>query len=225
VNIQIVCATTLTGLGSKIPVTDCDQEITFSTECGFTVQKATPITTNGSVITPAPTVKRVQTLYLAPWQSMTAGETPSDVDVKICSDLDDDDMECMRYQEVWEVVVVTSTMTKQHTVQISTTVSGPGTLIVAKATGIYTDTIESIDLSTVLLLETEIETESISSGRKPTATVSSTCSTNLQGMNRLSSLASVTDSRSTPEPTSTLWVTSTTKTHLSTMTVTRPRPT
>jgi hypothetical protein len=81
---------------------------------------------------------------------MTAGETPSDVDVKICTDLDDDNMERILYQEVWEVVVVTSTMTKQHTVQNSTTVSGPGILIVATATGIYTDTIESIDLSTVL---------------------------------------------------------------------------
>ncbi|KAE8835203.1 hypothetical protein HRS9122_07473 [Pyrenophora teres f. teres] len=169
-----VCATTLTGLGSKIPVTACDQEITFSTECGFTVEKATPITTSGSLITPAPSVKRVQTFWLAPWQSFTAGEPPSDVEVKICTDLDDGRMECIRYQEVWEVVVVTSTRTTEHTVQISTTVSGPGTLIVATATGIYTDTIESIDLSTVLLLETEIETESISSGRKPTATVRTT---------------------------------------------------
>jgi hypothetical protein len=105
---------------------------------------------------------------------MTAGKTSPDVDVKTCTNLDDDNMECIRYQEVWEVVVVTSTITKHHTVQISTTVSGPDTLIVATATGIYTDTIERIDLSTVLLLETKIETESISSGRKPTASVSST---------------------------------------------------
>jgi hypothetical protein len=171
-----VCATTLTGLGSKIPVTDCDQQITFSTEYGFTLESATPVTSNGSLITPAPTVKRVQTYYLAPWQSLTAGEAPPDVDVKICTDLDDDDgrIECVRYQEVWEVVVVTSTVTTERTVQISTTVSGPGTLVVASSQAVYTDTIVSIDLSTVLLLETEIETESISSGRKPTATVKST---------------------------------------------------
>jgi hypothetical protein len=105
--------------------------------------------------------------------SDSGGETPSDVDVKICTDLDDVTMECIRYQEVWEVVVVTSTKTKPHTVQISTTGSGPGTLVVATATGIFTDTVESIDLPTVLLLETEIETESISIGRKPTATISS----------------------------------------------------
>ncbi|RMZ69351.1 SCL locus [Pyrenophora seminiperda CCB06] len=169
-----ICATTLIGLGSKVPVTACDQEITFSTECGFTVKKATPITTSGSLITPAPSVKRVWTFWLAPWQSFTAGDTPSDVDVKICTDLDNVKMECIRYQEVWEVVIVTSTRTTEHTVQISTTVSGPGTLIVATATGIFTDTVESIDLSTVLLLETEIETESISSAKKPTATVRTT---------------------------------------------------
>jgi hypothetical protein len=127
-------------------------------------------------------------------------------------------------------------MTRQHTVQISTTVSGPGTLIIATATGIYTDTIESIDLSTVLLLETEIETESISSGRKPTATVSSTSEItktvfltkhlhHKSTRYEFSKLISLADFGSTPEPTSTVWVTTTTTTHLSTMTVTRPRPT
>jgi hypothetical protein len=102
------------------------------------------------------------------------GETPSDVDVRIFTDLDDATMECIPYQEVWEVVVVTSTKTKPHTVQFSTTVYGPGTLIVAMAMDMFTDTVERIDLSTVLLVGTEIETESISIGRKPIATVSST---------------------------------------------------
>jgi len=176
-----VCATTLTGLGSKISVTDCEQQITFSTECGFTLEIPTPtpastptITGCPSLITPAPSVRRLYTYWLAPWQSLTEGNTPSDVDVKICTEQDNGTMECLRYQEVWEVVVVTSTRTTERTIQVSTTVSGPGTLVVETMTSTITDTIESIDLSTVLLLETEVETESISSGRKPTTTVHTT---------------------------------------------------
>lgn len=170
-----ICATTLTGLGSKISVTACDQEITFSTEYGFTLETPTPTTTDSSsLITPAPIVKRSTTYWLAPWQALTAGDTPTDVDVKICSALDDDNMECTRYQEVWEVVVVTSTSTTQRTIQFSTTVTGPGTLHVETFQSTVTDTVESIDLSTVLMLETEVETESISKGRRPSTTIRST---------------------------------------------------
>lgn len=38
-----ICATTLTGIASKVTITDCDQEVTFSTECGFTVETPTPL--------------------------------------------------------------------------------------------------------------------------------------------------------------------------------------
>jgi hypothetical protein len=161
-----VCATTLTGLGSKVPITDCDQEVTFSTECGFTLEMPTPITTGASIITPAPSVKRLFTYWLAPWQSLTAGDTPSDVDVKICTVLDEGDFECIRYQEVWEVIVVTKTFTTTRSIGLTATVSGPGTLIIETLQQIITDTIETIDLSTTLLLETEIETESTSTERK-----------------------------------------------------------
>jgi hypothetical protein len=161
-----VCATTLTGLASKITITDCNQEITFSTECGFNLETPTPITNSASIITPAPTVRRTFTYWLAPWQSMTAGETPSDVDVKICTVLGDGDFECSRYQEVWEVVMVTTTLTTTRPFGFTATVSGPGTLIVATLHAIVTDTIETIGLSTTLLLETEVQTESTSTGRK-----------------------------------------------------------
>ncbi|KAH8727019.1 hypothetical protein GQ44DRAFT_145564 [Phaeosphaeriaceae sp. PMI808] len=107
----IVCATTPTELASKVTVINCDQEVTFSTERGFTLENPTPVTSNSSLITPAPTVKRMFTYWLAPWQSLTAGETPSDVDVKVCTVLDDGNLECIRYQDVWEIVVVTRTLT------------------------------------------------------------------------------------------------------------------
>jgi hypothetical protein len=160
-----VCATTLTGLASKITITDCSQEVTFSTECGFNLETPTPVASSPS-ITPAPTVRRTFTYWLAPWQSLTAGETPSDVDVKICTVLDDGNLECSRYREVWEVVMVTTTLTTTRPFGFTATVSGPGTLIVATLHAIVTDTVETIGLSTTLLLETEIETESTRTGRK-----------------------------------------------------------
>jgi hypothetical protein len=171
-----VCATTLTGLASKVTITDCDQEVTFSTECGFSLEMPTPTsTTNGSsLITPAPAVRRLFTYYLAPWQSMTAGETPSDVDVKICKVLDSGDLECSRFQEVWEVVLVTTTLTTTHPIGFTATLSGPGTLMVATLQAIVTDTITTLGFSTILLLETEVETESTSTRRKETGDSTST---------------------------------------------------
>lgn len=164
-----ICATTLTAIASKITVSECDQEITFSSEYDFTLETPTPTqaaTANFSLITPFPTVKRVKSFWLAPWQSLTAGNTPSDVDLKICTILDEESMDCTRYQEVWEVVIVTKTATTQRDIQLTTTVTGPGTLIVETMEVTVTDTVETLDFSTTMLLQTEIETESISKEKK-----------------------------------------------------------
>jgi hypothetical protein len=164
-----VCATTLTGIATKVTVTECDQEITFSSECGFTLETPTPTQAaifNDTLITPAPSVRRLKTFWIAPWQSLTAGNTPSDVDIKVCTILDDDSMECTRYMEVWEVVVVTQTVTTPRDVQLTTTVTGPGTLIVETMEVPVTNTVETVDLSTTMFLEMEVETESISKGTK-----------------------------------------------------------
>jgi hypothetical protein len=164
--VTTVCATTLTGLASKVTITACNQQVTFSSECGFALETPTPITSNASLITLAPTVRTSFTYWLAPWQSLTAGETPSDVDVKICTPLDDGNLECSRYQEVWEVVMVTKTITTTRPIGFTATISGPGTLIVATLHTVVTDTTETISLSTTLLLETEIETEVTSTAMK-----------------------------------------------------------
>lgn len=161
-----VCATTLIGLASKITVSECDQEITFSSEWGFTLETPTLTTNNISLITPAPTVKRMMTYWLVPWQSLTLGETPSNVDIKVCTILEDETLECIRYQEVWEVVIVTKTITTQRQIQVATTLSGPGTLIVETMQAYITDTIAFVNLTTTLLLQTEIEIETTSKSKK-----------------------------------------------------------
>lgn len=172
-----VCATTLTGIATKITVSECDQVVTFSSECGFTLEtpKPTPAspTLNNSLalITPAPTVRKLMTYWMAPWQSLTAGDTPSDVDMKICRILDNgDEMECTQFQEVWEVIIVTTTSTSTHDVQLTTTVSGPGTLMIETMKVHVTDTFEIVVLSTSLLLESEVKTESTSKKSKKLVT-------------------------------------------------------
>ncbi|PSN69822.1 hypothetical protein BS50DRAFT_456781, partial [Corynespora cassiicola Philippines] len=158
-----VCATTLTGIASKITVSECDQEITFSSECGFSLETPTPTGSNNyTLVTLAPTIRSMLTYYLAPWQSLTTGGTPSDVDIKMCTVLGSGKLECSCYREVWEVVVVTETMTTQRHIQLATTLTGPGTLLVETMQVFITDTVETIDLSTTLLIGEEIETESTS---------------------------------------------------------------
>lgn len=165
---KTICATTLTGLASKVTVSECDQEITFSSECGYSLETPTPTpatTSASALITPAPTVRRLMTYWLAPWQSLTAGDAPSDVDVKVCKVLDDGNMQCQRYQEVWEVVVVTSTVTTSYPVTFSRTLAGPGALIFDSSTSYINSTTEFISLSKTLRLETEVTVESTSSQR------------------------------------------------------------
>ncbi|KAF2000159.1 hypothetical protein P154DRAFT_599049 [Amniculicola lignicola CBS 123094] len=161
-----VCATTLTGLATKITISDCDQQVTFSSDYEFTLEIPTPTSMHLSLVTPPLIVKRMLTYWVAPWQSLTAGETPSDVDIKICTILEDGTLECIQYQEVWEVVVVTQTFTTSSTVDLVTTVSGPGELIIATTRVTVLSTIETISLSSTFLLETETVTESTSRGLK-----------------------------------------------------------
>jgi hypothetical protein len=188
------CATTLTGIANRVTVTDCNQEVTFSSENGYTMSTPRPTATtfyepsrdiNGSIsevsivatMTPAPTLQRLVTYWLAPWQDLTAGSVPSSVDVKICT-LAPTQRTCQRYREVWEVVVVTSTLTTSRAIELLTTLSGPGTLVVQTVSSFVTDTVVTIDLSTTLLYETEREVESTSvslvSSTKTTAQPAST---------------------------------------------------
>lgn len=171
---KTICATTLTGLASKVTVSECDQEITFSSECGYSLETPTPTpatTSLSPLITPAPTVRRLMTYWLAPWQSLTAGDAPSDVDVKVCTVLDDSNMKCQRYQEVWEVVVITSTVSTSYPVTFSRTVSGPGALIFDSSTSYINSTTEFISLSKTLRLDTEITIESTSTSRLSSSTI------------------------------------------------------
>ncbi|KAH6620534.1 hypothetical protein C7974DRAFT_315963 [Boeremia exigua] len=232
---KTICATTLTGIASKITVSECDQEITFSSECGYSLETPppTPATpSNCPLITPAPTIYSLTTYWLAPWQSLTSGAAPSDVAVKVCTQLADGTAQCQRYQEVWEVFPVTSTLTTALPITFSRTLAGPGALIIDASTSFINSTAEVVDLSKTLRLETEVTLEGTSTVRPSTTVRLTTQTTSTRTVTRhlqhaastpmSTSVSDLTSESSSAEPTTTVLVTSFV-TERRTHTITRPR--
>lgn len=162
-----VCATTLTALASKVTITACEQNVTFSSQFGYTIETPPPVTiTSGVVSTPTPTVRDLTTYYVASWQDLAAtpGVAPQDVDVKICSTYANGSSICeVEYQE-WRVVVVTLTTTTTSAVDVTATYPGPGEIMVHTQHWTVTDTVTTFSLSSTFDVETSIETESTSTG-------------------------------------------------------------
>ena len=81
-----ICHTTLSPLASPvIPITDCYQRVTFSTDHGYTlVSSAGPPYGNISTST-AVSVKVLTSYYVAPWQYLYTGIPADAVDVVVCS--------------------------------------------------------------------------------------------------------------------------------------------
>lgn len=175
----VVCATTLTGLATKITVTACEQNITFSSQFGYTFE--TPLPSIGAAnlsISPTPTIRNLTTYYVASWQDLVAtpGVAPQDVDIKICSTYSNGSTICeVEYQE-WRVEIVTITTTTTSSVDVTATYPGPGEIIVHTAHWNVTDTITTFSLTTTFDLQSSSETENTSTGprtslsAKPTLT-------------------------------------------------------
>lgn len=157
--ITMVCATTLTALDRQYTVTNCNDDITFSTEYGYVL--ATPTAsapTNVSAsITPAPTVETLTTYFLAPWQQLTAGTAPSEVDLKVCKSFTNGSIECIREYQVWETSLVTKTATTVTSINISTTIHGASQIIVETFVANVTETLTTFSMSTTMDLEFETE--------------------------------------------------------------------
>jgi len=165
--VTTVCATTLTGLATRIRVSQCSQEVTFSSDFGYSLETPSPAMNNSALITPALAIKTMITYYMAPWQALTGGGTPSNVDSKICTVQSDGRLDCAYYHEVWYIQIITVTSTTTSHVNLTTTVSGPDTFMVETIHMDITTTISSISLSTSMLLETEIEVETTSKSTRP----------------------------------------------------------
>jgi len=116
------CSTVLTAWFTSVTVTDCDQNITFSTQTSYSLATAT----NGPASTPAlPTgqapspsnstyLQSVISYYIAPWQSLAA-HAPTNITVLVCKFDQAGQETCQEIREVWiihtEYVPVTSTST------------------------------------------------------------------------------------------------------------------
>jgi hypothetical protein len=128
----MVCATTLTGLVQKYTVSDCNQDITFSTEYGYVLASPTVSPSDGAVAlaSPSPTFQRLTTYYLAPWQAVTAGVAPSTVDLQVCATYANGTEECVHQYELWRTSYITQSATSTIPVNISTTIDRGTQIIV-----------------------------------------------------------------------------------------------
>lgn len=118
--VTTTCSTVLTYAFTQATVSDCRQNITFSTQGSFylataTVTAATPPATSS----PSPSIttylQSIVSYYIAPWQSLAAN-TPSNVTVLVCEYDFSKSLICTTIQEVWVVhteyvpVIMTSTL-------------------------------------------------------------------------------------------------------------------
>lgn len=160
-----VCATTLTGLNDVYPVSECDQEITFSSQFGYVLATPTPtggkltmLNASGAVasITPGPAIETLTTYYLAPWQSLTSsGRLPLDIDLKVCRTHSNGTIQCVREYEVWSPSTLTYTTTLSTFINISTTLSGPSEIILETFVANITDQMTTFRLTSEMILEYE----------------------------------------------------------------------
>lgn len=204
--ITMVCATTLTALVNKYTVSNCAQDLTFSTEYGYvlvtpmlsstsvptsiptsmfydgpvtssnsTAMNATMAVTGANVtatsrlfprgnsnatatITSGPSIETLTTYYLAPWQQLTAGTAPSEVDLEVCRTFaTNDSTECVREYQVWSTSLVTMTGTTITSINISTTIHGISQVLVETFVANVTEQLTTFSLSTTMDLEFQTE--------------------------------------------------------------------
>jgi hypothetical protein len=131
------CSTILTAWFTSVTITDCDQNITFSTQSSCAVATATndpaeiSALPTGQSLSPTPTtyVQSIVSYYIAPWQSLAAN-TPTNITVLVCKFNQAGRETCQEIREVWtihtEYVPVTSTSTLSLSTSFSS-VSGSHT--------------------------------------------------------------------------------------------------
>ncbi|KAF2861455.1 WD40 repeat-like protein [Piedraia hortae CBS 480.64] len=118
----MVCNTTLTGIATTYPITNCGQDVTFSSQYGY--ELVTP--TCGA----SPSIETLTTYYMAPWAALTAGVAPSNVVKAVCHPANGTVEQCVTDYEVWHTVLVPSTATTTLSVEVTAIVYGPGEIII-----------------------------------------------------------------------------------------------
>ncbi|KAF1980916.1 hypothetical protein K402DRAFT_365660 [Aulographum hederae CBS 113979] len=171
-----VCATVLKGLATQVTISNCEQDVTFSTEYGYVLETPAPNATfngtyNASVpAIPTPTVRTLTTYLFAPWEAFTAGPAPTDIDRKICTTFSNGTLDCVIEYEEWHVEVVTMTTTKTIHIDTTTTFPGPSKLIIWTIHTDITATETEYSLSTSVIMKYSFETDSTSIGARENRT-------------------------------------------------------
>jgi hypothetical protein len=114
-------------------------------------------TSSGPAITATPTIQRLTTYFLAPWQAVTAGLAPEDVALKVCAKYANGTEECIRQYEVWHTSLLTETATRTTSVNISTTLHGLSQIIVETFAANITEAMTTFRMTTDLELEYQTE--------------------------------------------------------------------
>lgn len=177
---SMVCATVLTDLTTTYTVSQCSQDITFSTQYGYTLVQPTttqtvPVTLSSTVslstITPPPSIQTLTTYYLAPWQDLTRAGPPGDVDYKICQMLANGSESCVLEYYKWKTSLLTISYMTTTSINITTTIPGPSQLLVETFVANITGTVSAFSMSTTMELETSTLSESTSSATKSMSTL------------------------------------------------------
>ncbi|GAB7356005.1 hypothetical protein MBLNU459_g6629t1 [Dothideomycetes sp. NU459] len=164
----MVCATVLSGIATRYTVTDCAQDMTFSSAYGYvlatpspTGPNATNVTGSSSALTtPAPTIQTLTTYYLAPWQQLTTAGPPGTVDVKVCTtDARNGSAKCVLEYYAWQTTLLTLTMSTVTRIDLTTTVAGPSQLLVETFVANVTELLTTFSLSTTMALQYTLLTE------------------------------------------------------------------
>ena len=133
-----ICSTIMTGGGQLLTVTDCTQDVTFSTDHGYNLSTSAmlapltiikmddgtlaTVTTNSIPITHTTYAVPTTTYYLAPWQDVAVG-IPTQVLAKICSAAPSGGQDCKSVQERWTVTTVAVVQSFFKTIRLTTTLS------------------------------------------------------------------------------------------------------
>ncbi|TVY43697.1 hypothetical protein LOCC1_G004785 [Lachnellula occidentalis] len=170
-----LCSTVLTAWFTSITVTDCNQNITFSTQSSYSLATATTISSTppafpaGQASSQGPTaatfVQSVVSYFIAPWQSLAAN-TPNNITVLICKFDQDKNKICQEIQEVWVVHTESVPVTSTSMVSVSTSFTVPAVLLLGPSQSITAP-------KGAFELTTEIEYTSLSAnGTTFTSTIS-----------------------------------------------------
>jgi len=181
-SVTTVCATVLDGIATKYIVTSCSQEITFSSQYGYTLVTPTPTATanstngtipfygNTSTITAAPSIQTLTTYFLAPWQELTTAGPPNDIDKKICTTYGNGSEICLVEFQRWVTIPVTHVSTTVTSIDFTTMIFQPSQLIFEIITANITETLSTYSLSIAVEVSYTVETETTTRVTRPVST-------------------------------------------------------